>query len=133
MSYGELELTDTLGNRMLIDPLSSDSIVELRVMQESNTLMLVLAIVVSTIFLLSTLCVGGLVFVKIRTDRLIQSHNENMRATIDVSHTTPITVLPYEPAEVLSVPQDEVGLDNAADTVVFGKRHGMPLSMTYED
>ncbi|KAI1724260.1 hypothetical protein Ddc_05481 [Ditylenchus destructor] len=123
--YGELDLHDSRDQSLPVDPLENGEITELRVLGPTGTLMVVVAIVVPTAFLLISFCVSGLVFMKIRTDRLIESHNSNLAknmTTIDISQATPINVLPFQ-----SDDGEHNGLahnqeSKASDTVVFGRR-----------
>jgi hypothetical protein len=88
--------------------------------------MVVLASTVTVICILSTFCIGGLLFVKIRTDRLIAKHNRNIEP-INISNSIPMTVLPYESQRLQANPmntEEETHLDYATETVVYGKRNG---------
>ncbi|KAI6191662.1 Endoribonuclease [Aphelenchoides bicaudatus] len=127
-SYGELDLRDAQNERMPIEQINPDEdIIELMVVTHITALMTVLASVVTIICVLTAFCIGGLVFVKIRTDRLIEKHNRNMRP-LDISHAVPMTVLPYEsePLHVSAMNEnEEVRFQHATETVVFRKnKHG---------
>ncbi|KAI6232448.1 REJ domain-containing protein [Aphelenchoides besseyi] len=119
--YKELEILDPQDQPMPIDELSPDDIVQLVVSAPLAPLAAILAGLVTTLCILSTLCVGGLVFVKLRTDRLIEKHNR-LRNT-DVCHTVPLPVVPYESPLMPTTlnTQEEEHLQFAADTVVFGR------------
>uniref|UniRef100_A0A914QJB2 Uncharacterized protein n=1 Tax=Panagrolaimus davidi TaxID=227884 RepID=A0A914QJB2_9BILA len=126
--YNEIDLRDNIDQRMPIDPLKYSEIVQLAVMSPTNTLMTILAIVLSTIFVLSSLCIGGLVFLKIRTDRLIEQHNRNIRTIqIDAASSSdiPLNVIPFESNGMVVDRHGMISeeMHEAADTVVFG-RHG---------
>lgn len=61
---------------------------------------------------------------KIRTDRLIERHNRNIRP-LDISHAVPMTVLPFEsePLQISTMnAEEEAHFDNATETVVFAKQ-----------
>lgn len=122
--FNELDLRDSQNDRMPIDVLDSDNdIIELVVVTHVTSLMVVLASVVTMICILSTFCIGGLVFVKIWTDRLIAQHNKNMQP-LDISHSIPMAVLPFEsqPLQINTMgAEEEAQFDYANDTVVFGK------------
>uniref|UniRef100_A0A915DSH7 PKD/REJ-like domain-containing protein n=1 Tax=Ditylenchus dipsaci TaxID=166011 RepID=A0A915DSH7_9BILA len=119
VKYCEMDLTDSREQILPVDMLTNADIIELRVLQETSTLMVCLAILVPTAFVLVTFCAGGLVFMKIRTDKLIESHNANM-TTIDISQTTPINVMPFQ--SEMDHQTNRVSDTNASDTVVFGRR-----------
>ncbi|KAE9554143.1 hypothetical protein FO519_002623 [Halicephalobus sp. NKZ332] len=119
--YNEIDLRDNTNQPMPIDPLAYDEIVKLVVQTPTNSLMTILAIVVSTVILLSSFCVGGLVILKIRTDRLIEAHNRNIR-TVDIDPNDPLGVVPFESNGVIIRPTAfSKHMDKAADTVVFGQ------------
>lgn len=80
-------------NKLLpIDLIGNQDIVELRVKKPINILMLCLAIIIFSTFLFLSVCVGGLVFVKFQTNRIIKAYNENMQS-IDIIETVPINVM----------------------------------------
>ena len=120
--FYEIDLRDNTDQQMQVDPL--DQIIQLEALSPTNTLMTVLAIVLSTVFVLSSLCIGGLVFLKIRTDRLIDEHNRNIRTIqIDAISDPPMTVIPFESNGMMI---DRNGLiteemHDAADTVILGR------------
>lgn len=87
-----MDIRDSHDQLLPIDPISNQNIAELRAEQPTSVLMVSLAIIISSAFLFLSVCVGGLVFVKIRTDRLIKAHNENMQ-TMDITETVPINVM----------------------------------------
>ncbi|KAI6209518.1 REJ domain-containing protein [Aphelenchoides besseyi] len=119
--YKELEILDPQDQPMPIDELNPDDIVQLVVSAPLAPLAAILAGLVTILCILSTLCVGGLVFVKLRTDRLIEKHNR-LRNT-DVCHTVPLPVVPYESPLMPTTlnTQEEEHLQFAADTVIFGR------------
>lgn len=123
--YNEIDLRDTTDQRMPIDPLKLNEIVILEIISPTNTLMTVLAIVMSTVFVVSTFCIGGLVFLKIRTDKLIDAHNSNMRTIqIDAAQEVPMTVIPFESNGLVYGPDGITTeeMHDAADTVILGQQ-----------
>jgi len=127
--YGELDLRDQRDQLLPVSQLSSGEIVELIVLNHTNPMTYWLGSIVGLFITLSTLLIGALVFMKIRSDRLIEQHNENMR-TIDLCRSAPINVLPMN---------EQIGRQNQAiDTVVFGqgrrriKGRGGPTKVKWE-
>uniref|UniRef100_A0A7E4VC48 Col_cuticle_N domain-containing protein n=1 Tax=Panagrellus redivivus TaxID=6233 RepID=A0A7E4VC48_PANRE len=93
--------------------------------------MTVLGVVVAVGIVLISMITGGLVFLKLRTDRLIEEHNRNMRmVNVPVGSHRPMaaqhplpTVIPFESNRMVLGPTGIVdsGIDKAADTVFFGQ------------
>ncbi|PAV58739.1 hypothetical protein WR25_10821 isoform B [Diploscapter pachys] len=73
--YGELTLLGEKGQPVNISPLTYDNLVELQVIKETNALVIVLSIVISTTLVIFLLFLSGAVLVKIRTDRVIEEVN----------------------------------------------------------
>uniref|UniRef100_A0A1I7W8H7 Ig-like domain-containing protein n=1 Tax=Heterorhabditis bacteriophora TaxID=37862 RepID=A0A1I7W8H7_HETBA len=79
--YSELDLRYQ-NEAFPVENITEHDIIELRVAQESNTLVLVLVIVISTILISASMYVGGAVVVKLRTDRLIEQVAEVIEISI---------------------------------------------------
>lgn len=123
VEYKELILDES--HELTIEPFQNDQIIRLVIQYPTNVLAIILGILVGIVIILSTFCIGGLVFVKIQTDKLIESHNANL-TTINLRPDSPIQVKPYN--EKKSCKNQKIDSNsssntsvNVADTVVFGK------------
>ncbi|CAD5234674.1 unnamed protein product [Bursaphelenchus xylophilus] len=73
IEYDELQLCDSDGQPLPIDPLTD--IYQLVVAEQLNTLVVVLGVFITLTVTLGAILAGGLVVIKVRTDKLIQAHN----------------------------------------------------------
>ncbi|VDK56492.1 unnamed protein product [Anisakis simplex] len=70
--YGELDLEDRQGNALPVMPATIADVTKLIPIEESNALVIAIAVVVSTFFLASSTIISFLVILKIRTERLLE-------------------------------------------------------------
>lgn len=112
VKYNELVLENPNKERLPIDPLTDEDIYTLVVAQKVNVLVVTLSVIVAVICILGTLCVGGLVFIKVRTDRLIESHNDEV---VEM----PMTIFPTEPTPISTATLSSDGSEIPMDTIVF--------------
>ncbi|CAD5229218.1 unnamed protein product [Bursaphelenchus okinawaensis] len=75
VTYDELQLYDKDGQVLSADVISNMDVYQLVVAQQLNTLVVVLGVLITVFCTLGAIFTGGLVFVKVRTDNLIQAHN----------------------------------------------------------
>ncbi|VDK55385.1 unnamed protein product [Gongylonema pulchrum] len=83
IEYGELNLQNQHGVLLPVQPLQWDDIIELIALPDSNTLMIVTAVIVITVFISSSIAVAFLVVLKIRNDRVLNSRER----TAFIDHT----------------------------------------------